>query len=410
MNRVVSIILLASFSLTGFSAEGLRTLPDTAEAMGMVGGRLAVLDDGSVTRTNPATLADHSETLVQITFQPWHGKTDFVNGNGVTNSMTDPWKPLGSAYFVTPIKEDLTFGFGFSAPFGVSISYPSTGPFRYFGAHEANLQTIALNPALGLKINDDVSIGVGLDIFRSSLMLKQNFPWAQVALAPVPDGTMKFEGDGWGLGAYFGLNFDLGERHHFSLVGRLPISVDYEGDFTIDRIPAPGAAAPTSVFQSEIEHPGSIGVGYAFDISEQLTLGVDFEWIGNSSHDDLPLNIGTNQALLAGKTAVPLNWDDSISVGFGLEYECSENLTLRAGYLYSDSPMNDTFYNPSVPADDRHIISVGIGYSWDVHTIDFAYSFLTMDSSDIRGNVTAAFNGNYDYQWDILTLSYTRRF
>ena len=72
--------------------------------------------------------------------------------------------------------------------------------------------------------------------------------------------------------------------------------------------------------------------------------------------------------------------------------------------------MSQTTYNPSVPADDRHIISVGAGYSWGLHSIDLAYSLLTMDSSDIRGNVVPAFNGHYDYDWDILTISYTRRF
>ncbi len=403
-------LLFSSLCVTAFAAEGLRTLPDSAEAMGMIGGRLAILDDPSVTRANPASLTDISDTLVQVNVQPWHGKTDFTSPTGVKNSMTDPWIPVGSAYFVHPLSEKMTFGFGFSAPFGVAISWPEQGSFKYFGAYDANLQTIALTPALGLKINDDVSIGFGLDIFQSNLKLNQKFPWAAVAMAPVPDGAMEFEGDGWGLGAYFGLNFDLGERHHFSVVGRLPVSVDYEGDFTINNIPAPGAALPTSPFKSEIEHPGSVAVGYAFDVNDRLTFGADFEWIGNSSHDDIPLSIGANQALLGGKTAVDLNWDDSVSFGFGLEYELTEALTLRSGYLYSDSPMNSTNYNPSVPADDRHIFSVGVGYTWGPNTVDFAYSYLAMDSSQITGNVTPAFNGSYQYHWDIVTLSYTRRF
>jgi long-chain fatty acid transport protein len=274
-----------------------------------------------------------------------------------------------------------------------------------------SLQTIAFNPAVGLKINDEVSVGLGLDIYRSDLNLRQRFPWALVVSAPVPDGTMNFEGNGWGIGGYFGINFTLGDRHQLALTGRLPVSVDYEGDFTIDNIPDPTAALPTSRFTSEIEHPASVGVGYAFTATERLTFGLDFEWLQNSTHDDVPLNIGANQPLLDGKTAVPLAWEDSISVGFGIEYKWIEELTLRAGYLYSDTPMSETTWNPAIPADDRHIFSLGFGYTWDeCNTIDFAYSLIHMPNSTITNNITPAFNGVYSYSWDILTLSYSRRF
>lgn len=409
MKRTALFLLIFAVT-TSYAAEGLRTLPDSAEAMGMIGGRLAVLDDASVVRTNPATLTDIQDTTFMFTYQPWHGKTDFTNTLGMQESMLVPWKHLGSAYIVHPINDTLTAGLGLTAPFGVSINWEREGLFKYFGAYDANLQTFAFTPALGLKINDDVSLGFGLDIYRSRLQLNQKFPWALAVGAPVPDGNMNFEGDGWGLGAYMGLNFDLGEKHHVALVGRLPVSVDYEGDFEISNIPAPGIALPTSPFETEIEHPGSIGVGYAYDVCDRLTLGVDFEWLQNSTHDDVPLMIGANQPLLGGNNSVPLGWEDSISVGVGAEYEATENLTLRCGYLYSDSPMNSPTYNPSIPADDRHIISVGAGYSWGLNSIDFAYSLLTMDSSRIRNNVVPAFNGKYNYDWDIITISFTRRF
>ncbi|MEM7696787.1 MAG: outer membrane protein transport protein [Verrucomicrobiota bacterium] len=405
-----TLCLLLSLSL--FGAEGVRTLPDSAEAMGMGGGRLVNLSDPSVIHTNPATLADISDTLLQINIQGWHGKTDFTRADGTTSSMIDPWKPLGSVYITYPLNERLTAGLGLTAPFGVSINWPENSAFRYASTYDAKLETFAINPALGLKINDNASLGFGLDIYRSNLELDQAFPWSVATGFPFPDGNMHFKGTGWGLGAYVGFNFTVADIHRFAIVGRLPVTVDYDGDFEVTSVPAAvaGVFTPTSVFQSEIEHPGSIGVGYGIDLTERLTFGIDFEWIQNSTHDDLPLNIGSNQALLGGQNALLLNWEDSISIGAGLEYQFTEALTLRGGYLYSDSPMNSQNYTPAVPADDRHIISAGVGYTQGVHTVDFAYSLLTMDSSDIAGNVQPAFNGNYDYDWHILTISYTRKF
>ena len=93
-----------------------------------------------------------------------------------------------------------------------------------------------------------------------------------------------------------------------------------------------------------------------------------------------------------------------------MEYEWTDSLVLRAGYQYSASPMNQQFYTPSVPANDRHILSAGVGYTWGLNRIDLAYSLLLMGDSNIQGNIEPAFNGKYDYDWSILTVSYTRQF
>lgn len=279
-----------------FAAEGLRTLPNSAEALGMAGGRLILLDVASVVRTNPATLADIKDSTLTVSLQPWHGKTDFTSPTGVQSSMVQPLKWLGSIFIAEPITDTLTAGIGFSAPFGVSISWPSEGPFKYAGAYDAYLSTYAINPAVGLKINDKVSIGAGLDIYYSRLKLERKYPWFLV-MGGLPDGDAKFAGDGVGVGGYLALNYDINDRHHIAVVGRLPVQVDYSGDFEITNIPG-AAALRTTPFESEIEHPGSVAVGYAFDVCDRLSIGVDFEWIQNSTHDDLPLNIGANQALI----------------------------------------------------------------------------------------------------------------
>lgn len=410
MRKAIFAISLLCVSLSGFSTEGLRTLPDTAEAMGMAGGRLILLDDASVVRTNPATLTDIEETTLTVTYQGSHGKADYSGPGGRSDSMIDPWKHTGSVYIAHPISDTLSAGLGISAPFGVAISWPAEGAFRYAGASSVDLKTYAINPALGLKLNDKVSLGVGLDIFKSSLRIQQRFPWALVAGAPIPDGNMEFDGDGWGVGGYAAINFDLNDRHRLALTGRLPVSVDYEGDFSITNIPAPGLALPGTPFDSDIEYPGSIGVGYAFDVSDRLSVGVDFEWTNHSTHDDLPLNIGLNQALLTGNDSVIFNWKDSITVGIGAEYQWTESLTLRGGYQYADTPMSSATWNPAIPADDRHTLSVGVGYEWGLHSIDFAYSKILMGTTTIGGNLKPAFNGNYTSDWDVTTLSYTRRF
>lgn len=393
------------------AAEGVRTLPDSAAALGMAGGRFANLVDPSVTRSNPANLPLLREDALMINVQPWYGQTDFTGLDGRKDSMIEPWKPLGSLYAVMPINDDMTFGLGITAPFGIAISWPRDGAFRYVAPYDAVLQTAAINPAIGVKLSKSVSFGVGLDIFYSRLKLDQAFPWMAVTGAPASDGDMTFEGDGWGLGAYAGFTFKLAEHHRLAVTGRLPVKVDYDGDFTISNLPAAvrGVFSERSSFDSEIEHPGSIGVGYGVDVTDKLTFGIDYEWIQNSAHGSLPLNIGSNQALLP-VSELDLDWRDSCTIGAGLEYKLTPAWILRAGYMFSKSPLQDRTYTPSIPTNDRHLFSVGAGYTRGRHTIDFAYSFVPMETRHVNGAATPAFDGDYEIEWHVFTLSYTRRF
>jgi len=404
------VLGLLVFAAATLRAEGLRTLPDSARAMGMVGGRLATLDDASVVRTNPATLVDLLGTEAQVNVQILHGTVDFDGAFGGQGSMIDPWKLLGSVHLAHPVDERLAFGFGISAPFGIAVSWEPEGPFRYTGAHEASLRTLALNPAVALRLNDHVSLGAGLDLYHSTLELQQRYPWGPLLAAPLPDGTARFRGEGWGAGGYLSVNWDFAERQRLAFAGRLPVSVDYRGSFRIDGIPAPGLALPETPFRSEIEHPGSFGIGYRLEATERLTLGIDFEWLGNSSHDVLPLMIGANQPLLGGADAVPLAWKDTVTAGFGLSYQCTEALVLRAGYQFAEAPLSSRTYHPSLPANDRHSLSVGVGYTRGRNTIDLAYTRLLMADSVVNGNLQPAFDGSYRHAWDAITVSFTRRF
>ena len=394
------------------SAEGLRSLPDSAGGLGMVGARMTLLDDPSVVRANPASMGQITDSSLMLNFQAWHGETDFKSSaTGAEDSMILNWKLLGSIYSVIPLSEKLSFGFGVSVPFGLSINWPRDGAFRYTAPYDAVLETVALNPALSYELTDWLSVGAGLDVFYSRLKLDQAFPWFIPLGAPTPDGDLTMEGTGWGIGSYMGINVQIAERHRLAFTGRLPVTVSYQGEATWSNVPGPlaGVFKSRTDFGSEIQFPGSIGVGYAWDITDRLAVGVEYEWIQNSTHDDLPLEVGGNQALLGGD-GLSLKWKDSYSTGIGLRYRATKNLTLRAGYLYSSSPLRDSTYIPSVPANDRHLFSIGGGYTRGKNTIDVSYTFMPMESRSVRGASQPAFNGDYDYNWNVLALSYTRRF
>lgn len=413
--RYFFLAICGSILTPSYGSETLGTLPDSATALGMSGGRYANLKDPSALHSTPANIADFTRTEAQLNYQLWYGDITFKQAqSGESISMRDPWKMLGSFHFVQPIiPGKLVFGLGVTAPFGLDSQWPKEGPLRYLIPYEATLVTFDINPVIAFKPVENLSIGVGLDIMYSRLELKQFFPWSFLAPGlPLADGVSHFEGDGWGLGAYAGITWTIAPRHRFSLIGRLPLEIDYEGAFHVSEMPAfleGSGFTSRSDFKSNIRFPGSIAAGYGFDVTDRLTIGVDFLWAFNSSHDDVPLDIDNNQALL-GRTGLLTDWQDAITIGTGLQYRINDAWTVRAGYMYSEASQKDANYTPSVPSNDRHLITFGVGYQGEHHSLNLGYSYSYFPTRTVVGALEPAFDGEYEMGWHVLAASYSYRF
>lgn len=377
----------------------------------MTGGRLANQTDPAVVRDNPASLAKISGTDVQSNTSYWFGRTSFTSADGSTTDMDDTHAIMPSLFWSKSISDSIGVGIGVSVPYGLMIDWPENGPFRYSLPHENLLETFAFDTAVGYRLTDRISIGLGGELLYSHLELKQAIPWSVHLGSPrLADGLADFDADGIGFGAYTGVNIEITDKQRLSLVARTPLRVDHDGSFSVSNTPSSSSFSDNTDFDSAIQYPGSIGIGYGIDLTNSLTLGFDFEWIQNSTHDFLPLDIGSNQALL-GQSGIELDWKDSVSFGTGAEWQINEHWALRTGYLFSESPMPSRTFLPSVPANDRHMISAGVGYRSGNHSIDLAYTVALYPERRVSGNVhSPAFDGNYDFNWHVTTLSYSLKF
>lgn len=62
-----------------------------------------------------------------------------------------------------PIDNNLTFGIGLNAPFGLTTEYDDNWVGRYH-ALLSEIETININPGLGYKLSERVSIGGGINV------------------------------------------------------------------------------------------------------------------------------------------------------------------------------------------------------------------------------------------------------
>lgn len=414
-NGIHLFLALILGALSAHGSETLSVVPDSAQALGIAGGRYANLRDASALRVSPANILEIEKSELLINTAIWHGDIRLDSTSGTSVHMSKPWVFPASMYYVQPlIPGKLAFGIGASTPYGMASVYPKNmpAPLRYALPYESNLLVVDVTPAVAFRVTESLSVAFGLDIMYADLQMKQFYPWSVWTGPGTPEGELQFHGQGWGLGAYMGVNWTIAKGHRLAFVGRLPVRVKYHGDFnTVNMPPALlGPFSQSSRFNSDMTFPGSLAVGYGIDITDSWTVGFDFKWSANSSHDDLPLQIGNNQPLLFGATSSMFGWQNSIDLGTGTTYVLNENWSLRGSYFFSESSQPASTYSPVVATNDRHVFSAGVGWRGKTRGVDLTYAFVYNPTRVISGASQPLFNGNYKHQWHVLAVSFTQRF
>lgn len=73
-----------------------------------------------------------------------------------------------------------------------------------------------------------------------------------------------------------------------------------------------------------------------------------------------------------------------------------DELKLRGGYLFDNSPVQQKYVDPILPDADRHGWNIGAGYRVSEEiTIDAGYLFLKMNQNTVT-NTETAFDGTYN--------------
>ncbi|HEY8240806.1 MAG TPA: outer membrane protein transport protein, partial [Kiritimatiellia bacterium] len=352
-------------------ADGFRNPPEGEWALGRIGGKVAQIDDASAVSHNPANLADLERSSFIASLTLGYSKKEYESPTGVEADSKDPWGYLPNLYAAWPIEsKKVVAGIGLTTPFGRSTTYEKDSYFRYTAPYFAELRGINLNPTLAMRVKDNLTAGVGVDILYSDLDLRQFYPWSAATGNPAaPDGVTKFDADGVGLGGNAGVTWEFHERQRVAVTYRMPIHVYYEGDFEVSDIPAGVPADPRSSFETDIEFPAVLAFGYGVELNDEVRVEADVEWVQHSLFSSLPLDVANNQALLPADE-LEANWEDTWTFGLGGDWKFAPNWVARAGYIYLPSPVTDETLTPTVAEEDQSVVSVGLGYENNGRRVD----------------------------------------
>ena len=395
-------------------ANGFRNPPAGARALGMDGGKIAFIDDATALDHNIANLVSLEEKELSLNVTLVMPDAEFTALNGDKAKVDDDAILLPNLYFAYPLsdaEDGITMGLGITTPYGQSTEWDKDASFRYSAPYSAQLAVVDIRPAVAARLGPAVSVGAALDIYYSELEFDQVFPWSAVLGAPVPDGEAGFEGDGWGLGASLAVTWQVAEKQRLAATYRSAFSVDYEGDFNLKGAPGPAAAMfPSSDFNSKIKFPNWVTLGYGIQVSEQVKLGVDVEWIQFSRYEELKLDIGSYNGSGIAPPTLEQDWKDIWTAGLGMEWMFTQVNALWLSYKYMESPIPDETFSPTIVDADKHGLGIGLGHRQGSHHLAASYQVNLLDDRTITSNPNPALNGTYEATSHLVALTYAYNF
>ncbi len=456
--KVLRLSVCAALLGYGAAAQGsgFALLEQSGSRLGSAfAGTTAVAEDPSTMFFNPAGLVDLEGLQAAFVPSGIHISSEF-NDRGSLAALGQPlgheggnaggWNFVPAGYVSTRLNDKLAVGLGVNAPFGLKLEY-SDGWIGRFQALKSEIRTINVNPTIAYRINDVVSIGVGVSYQKLQAELTNSVNYSAVvaqglqqlaltgAIAPadVPaliaanaglEGHASVRGDDHSWGFNVGVMFDLSDATRIGLSYRSAIDYDVEGaaHFTAPSVANPigasivaaASAGPlaTGLASVDLELPEIAIVSLRQRFGSNFELLADVGYTGWSSVQELRVVRDTGETV----SVTPEHWEDTWRFALGGSYTLSPTVKLRAGIAYDESAVPDSTRTPRLPDVARRWLAIGMNWRYsDMMSVDVGYAHLF--SSDVPVNqdadsvaANALVRGHQASAIDIVSAQITVRF
>ena len=360
------------------TAAGFQLNAQSATGLGRAfAGDAVIADNASVMSRNAAAMAlfDSSQFSTGGNYiKPDIDVSDIeYAGQSLDSENNSSGTPVPNIYYVHRLNDQWAFGAGIYSNFGTTNNFDDSfgatnGASIYGGTTEIKSINYALT--VSYRINEQFSIGGGLDIVQGSGKLKRE----SAALAPTGNTTaLDIEADGIGLGWNLGTVYELDERNRFGFSYHYSPEIEAEGDMYMNNM-AGGNAIDGQKLLMPLPSMAEFS-GYHEIKDTKFAVHYSVQWIGWSAFDELNTKEGVN--------INNYEWQDGMHYAIGGTYFLNDAWTLRAGYMY-DTSAQDELTSISVPDSDRQWLSGGFSYHFaKKHTVDFGFTYLMGDDVSV---------------------------
>ncbi len=379
--RIIALSALFC-AYTSVIGAGFQTLEQGAANMGNANAGATVNSnaDASAAFWNPSagfniglktgeTKLDVAATIVASTFDfvgNWEGKDPIKSGDAGYVSV------VPNMFVMHQLKEDIMLSLSVTAPYALETKYDENWVGSSIALH-SNVTTIDINPSIAYKVNDWLTIAGGVSA-----------QWAHGKLTSAPfigygDPThLRITGDSWGVGGNIGFTINYAEDGRIGFHWRSEVSHTIKGNSNCESpLVAYSPQRMCGPVQLDISTPHTFNIGWyqrLRDDWKKFAVMAEYSYTMWSCFEDLTINFRDTGGQL---TSYKEDWRDTSRVGVGMHYYATDDLTLRLGTCWDQTPIkSSTLRYARIPCTDRIWFTAGIGYKYENWNFDLGYMFI----------------------------------
>jgi len=396
--KLIPLGIASAFALTTQAyASGFQLLEqDAAGAGNAYAGTAAEANSASTAFFNPAGLTRLKNKQVVVggtavfTDAKFDGRQDVsikIGPKEIThfsllgNAQGGEFSVVPNIHIALPYNDDVVFGFSVSMPFGLSTDWEENSVVRY-AATRSELQVVNLSPSVGFKVSKHLSAGFGLDVQRLNLTLNE------MVFTPLADSKSQNKGNSWATGWHAGLLYEIDEHSRIGLNYRSAVQHHIEGASYLT-----GETSDLSNFSPELNGnlrlPASTTLSAYHELNDQWALMGTVSYTQWSSINSIALN------KVAGFEPEPIDinqvtdYKNTWRFAVGANYHLNDNIMLRAGASYEQTPTNDAYRDVRLPDGNRYALALGGHYQASKTIgVDAGWTHLFVQDGVIDSSVT----------------------
>lgn len=378
-------------------AEGFALNEWSARGVALAGGMVGRADDVSTLAYNAAGITQIPGTHVMggLAFIAPMGTIVSDMANGVEkHTSTKPNVWLAPHGFVShQLNDNVWLGFASFSRFGLGNSFNSQWVGRY-NMYDIGMQTVSFVPSLAYKVNDMLSLSVGVEALYAHVYMGNKVPTITAASYPdIVGNDLQLEGSGWGVGAHLGMHMRFNDQWSLGLSYKSQMTLNLFGDvdfgyegpnglITAGKMHGPEARDRSA--NATLQLPDSIALGIAYKPLDNLSFEVGSVFTRWSTYNALNINMGDDYSAINNK-----EWRDGWNFNASVEYKPLDWWALRAGFAYETPVVNESYSDYMMPTNGRTMMSLGTGFAWENWTVDLTYAHLWINPVDYDNTETS---------------------
>ncbi|MEZ9139733.1 MULTISPECIES: OmpP1/FadL family transporter [unclassified Shewanella] len=398
MNTKITVPLLLSLLVANNALAGAYMFPElggvnvsTAGAGAQAlaeGAETAFANSAAMTKITQPTLAFNIQGMVSdIAYTDTGSDGIFAGGESSTQAGTA--MPAGAMYYVTPINDSWSAGIALVSAGGSVIDYGADFPGALL-LQDAQLVTVQLNPSVAYKVNEQLSLGVGL--VAEYGQLEQNFA-----------GTDKFKTQATGSDLNIGYTlsglYEFNDDHRLGFSYRSEIEHGMDGNLTISN---QGLDSSVGIIM-----PATASLSGYHNVTDKTALLWSLGWTQFSS-------VATTDIELDSRIVeIQRQWDDTVTASVGGYYQLNDKWRLEGGISYESSPQDDPrMQYPDVPTGELWKYAIGATYDLNQNwRMNFYYEYLDVGTPSIEFQLAnSTLRGDYSANIHFFGLMTNYRF